>query len=71
MWLCVDVTILSVVVMDRSDSRTRGAKNNYKYISTKNTAFGQSFFPKTLKDWNKLDNETTECSTTVQFKNSL
>ena len=37
-------------IMDRSDSRTRGAKNNYKFISTKNTAFGQSFFPKTLKD---------------------
>ena len=32
----------------------------------KNTAFGQSFFPKTLKDWNKLDNETKESSTTVQ-----
>ena len=58
-------------IMDRSDSRTRGAKNNYKYISSKNTAFGQSFFPKTLKDWNKLDNETKESSTTVQFKNSL
>ena len=41
-------------LVDRSDSRTRGAKNNYKYISTKNTAFGQSFFPKTLKDWNQL-----------------
>ena len=45
-------------LMDSSDSRTRGAKNNYKYISTKNTAFGQSFFPKTLKGWNKIDNET-------------
>ena len=58
-------------LVDRSDSRTRGAKNNYKYISTKNTAFGQSFFPKTLTDWNKLNNETKESSTTVQFKNSL
>ena len=58
-------------LLDRSDSRTRGANNNYKYISTKNTAFGQSFFPKTLKDWNKLNNETKESSTTVQFKNSL
>ena len=51
-------------IMDRSDSRTRGAKNNYKLISTKTTAFGQSFFPKTLKEWNKLDNETKESSTT-------
>ena len=54
-----------------SDSRTRGAKNNYKYISTKNTAVGQSFFPKTLKDWNKLDNETKESSTTLEVKNSI
>ena len=53
-------------LLDRSDSRTRCAKNNYKYISTKNTVFGQSFFPKTLKDWNKLDNETKECSTTLE-----
>ena len=58
-------------LVDRSDSRTRGARHNYKYISTKNTALGQSFFPKTLKDWNKLNNETKESSTTVQFKNSL
>ena len=37
-------------IIDRSDSRTRGAKNNYKYISTKkNTALGQSFVPKTQK----------------------
>ena len=34
-------------------------------------AFGQPFFPKTLKDWNKLNNGTKESSTTVQFKNSL
>ena len=51
-------------ILDRSDSRSRGAKTNYKYISTKNTAFGQSFFPKTRKDWNKLDDETKESSTT-------
>ena len=44
--------------LDKSDSRTRDAKNNYKYLSTKNTAVGQSFFPKTPKDWNKIDNET-------------
>ena len=58
-------------LLDRSDSRIRGANNNYKYLSTKNSAFGQSFFPKTLKDWNKLHNETKESSTTLAFKNSL
>ena len=58
-------------LLDRSDSRTRGAKNNYKYLSTKNTAVGQSFFQKTLKDWNKIDNETKESPTTLAFKNSL
>ena len=58
-------------LLDRSDSRTRGAKNNYKYLSTKNTAVGQSFFPKTLKDWNLIDNETKESHTTLAFKNSL
>ena len=54
-------------LLDRSDSRTRGAKNNYKYLSTKNTAVGQSFFPKTLKDWNLIDNETKESHTTLAF----
>ena len=54
-------------LLDRPDS----TKNNYKYISTKNTAFGQSFFPKTVKDWNKLDNETKESPTNLAFKNSL
>ena len=58
-------------LLDRSDSKTRGAKNNYKYLSTKYTAVGQSFFPKTLKDWNKIDNETKESPTTLAFKNSL
>ena len=41
------INIPLCTIMDRSDSRTRGAKNNYKYISTKNPTFGQSFFPKT------------------------
>ena len=58
-------------LLDKSDSRTRGANNNYKYLSKKNTAVGQSFFPKTLKDWNKIDNETKESPTTLAFKNSL
>ena len=31
--------------------------NKNVYTSTKNTAFDQSFFPKTLKDWNKLDKQ--------------
>ena len=52
------ISITLCNLLDRSDSRTRGAQNNYKYICTKNTAFGQSFFPKTLKDWNKIGNET-------------
>ena len=58
-------------LLDRSDSRTRGVKNNNKYISTKHTAFGQLLFLKNLKDWNKLNNETKESSTTLDFKNSL
>ena len=33
-------------LLDRSDSRTRGAKNNYKYISTKNTALANHSFRK-------------------------
>ena len=47
------------------------AKNNYKYLSTKNTTFGQSFFPENIKYWNKIDNETKESPTTLAFKNSL
>ena len=35
----------------------------------RHVAFGQSLFPKTLKFWNKLHNETNESSTTVQLKN--
>ena len=52
----IDIPLCNI--MDRSDSRTRGAKNNYKLYFYKNTTFGQSFFPKTPKYWNKLDNET-------------
>ncbi len=36
-------------LLDKSDSRTGGVKNNYKYISMKNTAFGQSFMTKNSK----------------------
>ena len=58
-------------LLNRSDSGTRGGKNNYKYISTRSTAFSQSFFPKTRKDCNKIDNETKESSTTLEFTNSI
>ena len=52
-------------LLNGSDSRTRGAKNNYKYISTENTAFAQS-----VGDWNKLDNKTKESSTILLFTNN-
>ena len=43
--------IMIALTLDRSDTRTRGGKNNYTFISTKNTAFvQQSFIPNTLKD---------------------
>ena len=45
---------------------TQALTNYYKYISTKNTAFDQSFIPNTLSDWNKFDNETKESSTTLE-----
>ena len=67
------INILLCIILDRSDSRSRDANNNYTYISTKHTAPGQplGLFPITLKYWNKLDNETKESSTTLEFKNSL
>ena len=60
-------------IIDRSDSRTRGAKNNYKYISTKKKHCPWSIIrpENSKKDWNKHENDAKESSTTVLFKNSL
>ena len=36
-------------LLDRSDSRTRGANNNYKYISTKKTCLWSIILPENSK----------------------
>jgi hypothetical protein len=41
-----------------NDSRTRG-KNRLYQERTSSEAFGNSFFPKTIRDWNQLPANTT------------
>ena len=56
---------------DYSIIMTGDANITYTYISTKNTAFVQSFVPQPLKDWNTLDKENTDSTAVILFKNKL
>jgi hypothetical protein len=53
-----------------NDSRTRGKDRLYqKRMSSE--AFGNSFFPKTIRDWNQLPANTTSANTVEGFRSAL
>lgn len=50
-----------------NDSRTRGIGRFYQE-RTKTETYGQSFFPKTIRDWNQLPAKTTSADSIEGFR---
>ena len=53
-----------------NDSRTRGKDRLYQE-RTSSEAFGNSFFSKTIRDWNQLPANTTSANTVEGFRSTL
>jgi len=53
-----------------NDNRTRG-KDRFFQERTKHDSYGQSFFPRTIRDWNQLQTQTTSASTVEGFRVAL
>ena len=53
-----------------NDNRTRGKNRFYQERSNTDT-YGQSFFPKTIRDWNQLPTNTTSADTIEGFRAAL
>jgi len=58
-------------MMVPSDTRTRHHNQSYKHISADTRNYANSFFPRTISDWNKLPADTINSQTPVAFKRSL
>jgi len=50
-------------IITKADSRTRNAEYNYKQLKSTNSNFSNSFFPRTIREWNALSTSTKGAST--------
>ena len=64
------VDIESSRYMRPSDSRTRGQRGLFQERTNCDAHFN-SFFPRTIRDWNELPRHITEASTLEEFRTSL
>ncbi len=58
--------------LTKADSRTRSSHDfKYKHIQTNSQQFKNSFFPRTVPDWNPLPVETVTAASPASFKEAL
>ena len=62
---------LSIDMLCRPDSRTRGSTQNFRIIKTKKIPFSNSFYIRTIPDWNKLPSDVKLAPTFTVFKARL
>ena len=62
---------LSIDMLCRPDKRTRGSTQNFRTIQTKKRPFANSFFIRTIPDWNKLPSDVKLAPTFTAFKARL
>ena len=62
---------LSIDMLCRPDNRTRGSTQNFRTIQTKKRPFANSFFIRTIPDWNKLPSDVKLAPTFTAFKARL
>ena len=59
-------------ILQTNTNRTRaGARGLYQNIAASTETYRQSFFPKTLKEWNLLPKEYTDATDIASFKQSI
>ena len=59
-------------ILNKADSRTRGSKqNNFKPLRTTKKATAQSFFVRTVNEWNSLAPEIKSAPSTAAFKSRI
>ena len=58
--------------LTKPSSRTRaGTSNSYRQYTTKTSTYANSFFPRTIKDWNSLPTDIKAVGSLDQFKEGL
>ena len=58
------------LVFNNSTTR-QGQKNNFRILRSNTEIHRQSYFPRTVKDWNALPQDVKECNTLTAFKERL
>ncbi len=58
-------------IVQKQDSSTRGAKNNFKHLKASKQKFKNSFVVHTVPTWNKLPTEVKSAKTVDSFKTRL
>ena len=53
-------------VLQLNDKRTRGSER-FKQSTCAITSYRDSFFPRTISDWNRLPQQATDCTTIEAF----
>ena len=59
------------LAINNSKTRAGSSRLNYRYITGNTQTYLNSFFPRTIKDWNKLSDEIKTRKTGKAFKASL
>ena len=62
---------LSIDILCRPDSRARGSTQNFRINKTKKIPFSNSFYIRTIPDWNKLPSDVKLAPTFTVFKARL
>ena len=66
----VAVPTEDILYINRSNTRA-GARGHYQHIRANTETYKQSFFPRTLKDWNELPINCTSATSADAFKQGL
>lgn len=65
------VVALPLNMLQRADSRVRGSAQNFKHLKARKAAFSNSFFPRTVREWNQLPLDVKLAPSTAAFKARL
>ena len=66
------VAIPSDSLLTRTDNRTRSSHGySYKHLPAKTDSYKNSYFPRTIREWNSLDSYIVDSDTTDIFKDRI
>ena len=59
------------LLVNTSKTRAGSTRNNYQLITGKTDIFRNSFFPRTIREWNRLPEITKSAATLPAFQKAL